>query len=151
MRMRFLCCMTMVGLAVSDAWAQCASIALDGSKDTDYGSALSVQTCRTSYGDNSMANAGCPTNGSELDAAYGRIHNGTLYLLLAGNLESNGNRLVVFIDSVSGGQNTLSGTIDSGDTLAHLGTNGGNGNWGGAGLTFDAGFQADYAIAVNVT
>ena len=47
--------------------------------------------------------------GSELDAAYARVSGGRLYLMLTGNHESNFNKLDVFIDSVVGGENTLSG------------------------------------------
>jgi len=96
--------------------------------------------------------------GSELDAVwtYLDVPNNRLNLLLAGNLQSNNNRLLVFLDgNPSDGQNTL--RDDNVDiafrTLDRLGLNDGSdpNDVGplGDGLTFDAGFNADYAILVN--
>ena len=65
-----------------------------------YGSALVVQTINTGFGD--AAGNNDSVGGSELDAAYGRISGGNLWLFLAGNWENNGNHLNVF---VSGGAN----------------------------------------------
>jgi hypothetical protein len=98
--------------------------------------------------------------GSELDAIYTNldIPNNRLNLLLAGNLQSNNNRLLVFLDgNPTDGQNTL--RDDNVDiafrTLDRIGLNDGTdpNDVGplGDGLTFDAGFTADYAILVNNT
>ena len=96
--------------------------------------------------------------GSELDAIWTNldIPNNRLNILLAGNLQSNDNRLVVFLDGdPTDGQNTL--RDDNVDiafrALDRLGLNDGSDPDDveplGPGLTFDAGFTADYAILVN--
>jgi hypothetical protein len=112
---------------------------LDGSRDALYGPAVSVQTVQTGFGDAS------PNGGSELDAAYARVENGNLYLLLTGNLENNFNKLNIFIDSQAGGQNVLQNDANNG------GNNPTNEGWAGkyAGFTFDAGFTADYMLTVR--
>ncbi len=120
---------------------------LDGSIAGDgYGGALSVQTTQTDFGDNA----------SELNAAYAQIDNGVLYLTITGNLESNFNKLNIFIDSVAGGQNQIGPGTDEG------GTNPNNDDWAenysgqgpsadgnGNGFTFDAGFEADYLLILR--
>lgn len=105
------------------------AIAVDGSRDVDYGSALAVQTVQTQFGDNL----------SELNAGYARIEGGTLYVLLTGNLENNFNKLNIFIDSRTGGQNVIGGSNPNND------------NWSAkhSGLTFDAGFSADYLFILR--
>jgi MYXO-CTERM domain-containing protein len=71
-----------------------------------YGSPLAVQTISTGFGD--AAGGNDSVGGSELDAAYGRISGGNLYLFLAGNVENNGNHLNVFVaGGAAGGQNVL--------------------------------------------
>ncbi|MFI4894643.1 MAG: GC-type dockerin domain-anchored protein [Phycisphaerales bacterium JB058] len=96
--------------------------------------------------------------GSELDAIWTNldIPNNRLNILLACNLQSNDNRLVVFLDGdPTDGQNTL--RDDNVDiafrALDRLGLNDGSDPDDveplGPGLTFDAGFNADYAILVN--
>lgn len=79
----------------------------------------------------------------ELDAAYGIIEGGSLYLMITGNF-TGFNNLNIFFDSVSAGQNTL------------LGGQGGNPKFdaqgpsvNGPGLTFEPGFEADYSIWYN--
>ncbi len=96
--------------------------------------------------------------GSELDAIWTHLDvpNNRLNVLLAGNLQSNDNRLLIFLDGdPTDGQNTL--RDDNVDiafrTLDRLGLNDGSDPDDveplGDGLTFDAGFNADYAIIVN--
>lgn len=96
--------------------------------------------------------------GSELDAVYTYLDvpNNRLNLLLAGNLQSNNNRMVVFLDgNPTDGQNVLrNDNVDIAfRTLDRLGLNDGTdlNDVGpeGPGLTFDTGFNADYAILVN--
>lgn len=77
---------------------------LDGVRDGSYGAAVAVQSVETGFGDNF----------SELNAAYVTVEGGTLYLMLAGNLESNFNKLNIFIDSKGGGQNVLQNDGNSG-------------------------------------
>jgi hypothetical protein len=126
----------LTGLAASAVLAGISSIApaqtLDGSIAGDPYTLLSVQTVNTQFGDNF----------SELNAAWGTVSGGVLYLALTGNLESNFNKLNIFIDSVPGGENTLTNNVDFG------GNNPTNDGWAGkyAGFTFDAGFAADYMI-----
>jgi hypothetical protein len=115
-----------------------AQIALDGTRDASY-ILGPVQTVETQFGD---AN---PNGGSELDVAWAQISGGKLYLMLTGNLENNFNKLDVFIDSVSGGQNQLQADANNG------GNNPTNDGWATkfAGFTFDTGFEADYMLILR--
>lgn len=130
--------------AVLLPWAASASaITVDGTVDGDYGAAISVQAVETHFG-----NALPPgvLGGSELDAAYAKIEGGRLYLMLTGNHEPNFNKLEVFIDSVAGGENTLS-NVPEYDFFNATPANGfpwNSRNLGG--MTFDTGFDADYHL-----
>jgi len=106
------------------------SIEVDGERDDEYGEALSVQQVQTGFGD----------PGSELDAAYSVLLDDKLYLMITGNLEPNFNKLEIFIDSESGGQNKI---------ISNLNPN--NDNWAEKfdGFTFDLGFSADYLLIVR--
>jgi hypothetical protein len=106
---------------------------LNGTLNTGfYGSPLAVQTINTGFGNAGGVDSG---GGSELDAAYGRVSGGDLYLFLAGNVENNGNHLNVFIAGGAAGQNTLS---TSGGTLAAMN-----------GSVFSPGFNATFAFDEN--
>ncbi len=132
-----------------------AQIVVNGTAEAAYSSPLATQDTVTGFGD-STAGTATPTDGaSELDAAYGTVQNGMLYLVLAGNLEGNHNKLDVFIDSVPGqGQNTLvknnpvppHNTPDGSD-LQRLSAD--PGTPGSVGLTFDSGFAPDYYLSAN--
>jgi hypothetical protein len=100
--------------------------------NTFYGSPLAVQTINTGFGNAGGVDSG---GGSELDAAYGKISGGNLYLFLAGNVENNGNHLNVFIAGGAAGQNTLN---TSGGTLAAMN-----------GSVFSPGFNATFAFDDN--
>ena len=121
---------TFVGLAGAQV--------VDGTVDGAYGGAITVQTVETQFGD---ANPPGNLGGSELDAGYATISGGRLYLMLTGNHEPNFNKLEVFIDSRPGGENTLTSTpaydffTGSGWISQNMG-----------GMTFDAGFGADYHL-----
>lgn len=117
------------------AWSQPV---LDGTRDGSY-TLRSTQTVETQFGD---AN---PNGGSELDAAWAQVFGGTLYLMLTGNLESNFNKLNIFIDSVAGGENVLTNNTGNG------GNNPNNDGWAAkyAGFTFDSGFAADRLIILR--
>ncbi len=108
------------------------AIQIDGSRDLDYGSALAVQAVPTGFGNATAANG--LGGGGELDAAYARIENGRLHVLLTGNIENNFNKLHVFFDSRPGGENTLASApaYDFENVSRNL-----------AGMTFDEGFTAD--------
>ncbi len=132
--MKYVCALTGVAL-VAPALAQ-----IDGANfDTDYGPALSGQTVGTQFGNNSDP-ARDFANGSELDAIFARIDGTTLLLGVAGNLETNFNKLDIFIDFRKGGQNRLRGDnadVDF-DGLNRMGDDG-----SGNGLTFDDLFSPD--------
>jgi MYXO-CTERM domain-containing protein len=99
-----------------------------------YGSPLAIQTISTGFG---LAGGGADSaGGSELDAAYGRISGGNLYLFLAGNTENNGNHLNVFIAGGPGGQNVLNAAATA--TLQNMN-----------GSVFSPGFNATFAFDVN--
>jgi hypothetical protein len=128
---------------VSAANAQ--SIILDGAADKAYGAPVIVQNTQTQFGDSNLGVVDF-ANGSEIDAAYAKIDGGFLFLLVAGNLESNFNKLEVFIDAVKGGQNRLRGNnldVDF-NGLNRMGDDG-----SGNGLTFDKGFAADFWVGIT--
>ena len=97
-----------------------------------YGSPLAIQTINTGFGGNTAPDSG---TGSELDAAYGKISGGDLYLFLAGNVQNNGNHLNVFIAGGAAGQNTLN--APAGSNLASMN-----------GSVFSPGFNATFGFDV---
>src|SRR5204862_2362305 len=111
---------------------------VDGTRDVEYGAPLAVQATQTGFGD---ANPPGSLGGSELDAAYGKISGGRLYLLFTGNHEPNFNKLEVFIDSKAGGENTLS---NAPQYDFFNGSNWISQNLGG--LKFDGAFSPDYHL-----
>lgn len=128
-------------LALGAIAANAAAVVVDGTAEAAYGSALFTQQNTTAFGNNTD-NSFNTANGSEIDQAFG-LNDGTNFAFtVAGNLESNYNKFVVFIDSKAGGFNTIAGDNASGDDFGWL-----NGN--AAGLTFDTGFGADYAIWIR--
>ncbi|HXI82673.1 MAG TPA: BACON domain-containing protein [Verrucomicrobiae bacterium] len=137
-----------------------AQIVIDGSLDAQYGSAIVTQKLGTSTFKNNETNVDA-SSGSELDAAYGTISNGVLYMFIAGNIDSGGadssgnpfDKLQIFFMTGPGGDHTLgtnyNGAADFG-RLNNLGVNGGPQQNGDPGLTFDTGFAANYWIGVTV-
>ena len=117
-------------LALAVATAGYAQV-IDGTKDVSYGSAIAVQTINTGFG---VAN-GAGGAGSELDAVYGMIQGGTLYLMLTGDLEGNYNHLDLFFDTGAAGQNVITG----GTSLTNPFT----------GMTLSAGFNASQFMTLN--
>ena len=113
---------------------------VNGVIDATYGKPLTVQNTQTGFG-KSANGAADNANGSELDAGYGVIKSGVLYLGLAGNLESNFNKLDLFIQSsATGGQNVLRGDNPNIDF---------NGLNRMAGLTFKSGFAPNYYLDIT--
>ena len=120
-----------------------------------YGGYKWVQNNFTGFGNNNTAN-GIKANGSEIDAVFACVWNNNteadatddvLYVVVAGNLESNFNKLDLFFDTIAGGQNRLLGinpNVDY-DGLNRMGEF--PAGTGGNGLTFDAGFEADFWVA----
>ena len=121
---------------------------VDGSilgDELSYGTAIAVQDTQTNFGDNTNPSIGL-ADGSELDQVFATVDSGILYLFIAGNLETNFNKLEIFFDTITGGQNSLRGDnpdIDFGG-LNRMGFDGTT-----PGLTFDTGFASDYYL--NVT
>jgi hypothetical protein len=132
------------GLVLTSA-ASAGGIVIDGVAESAYGKALSVQDTQTGFGDSNLGVIDF-ANGSELDQAFGIVQGDFLYLVFAGNLESNFNKLEVFIDYRKGGQNRLRGDNPDVDFngLNRMGDNG-----TGNGLTFDTGFEADYYVTTT--
>lgn len=100
---------------------------------------LAVQTSATEYG-NATGGGQDSAGGSELNAMWGSISGGTLSLSITGNIEGNFNKVWIFLDGVAGGENTLAG--DNND--------GGFGEINNLGYTFDAGFEPDHGIRIEV-
>ena len=137
--MRFSSCVAVVALA-SSAMGQ---IVVDGTLDADYGNPKAGQVVQTWFGNATDGNtAWC--NGSELDGGWIKVDaaGGYLYVFLAGNLESNYNKLEVFIDCVPGeGQNVLRNDNPDVDF---------NGLNKLAGTTFDADFAPDFFVTTTL-
>ena len=122
-----------------------AQPAIDGTLDVAYGAPNAVQNTQTGFGNSDL---GMPdfANGSEIDAGYAVIDSGYLYIMLPGNLESEFNKIDIFIDARDGGQNILRADnpdVDY-DGLNRMGDDG-----SGNGLTFDAGFDADMWVSMT--
>ncbi|MSR34467.1 MAG: hypothetical protein EXS12_06695 [Phycisphaerales bacterium] len=131
--------------------AQDAPIIMDGKCDAVYGNPKSSQVVHTGFG-NATDGVNSYANGSELDAAYFKIDsaNGYLYMCMPGNLESNFNKLDIFIDSVPGeGQNEIRSDNPDIDYngLNKMGRDDVNGY---AGLKFDTGFAADFCLMTTL-
>jgi hypothetical protein len=126
---------------------------VDGFAEGVYGNALAVQQISTAFGNATPDQPPGACNGSELDAAYGRLDviGGHLYLVLAGNLQTNFNKINVFIDAKAGaGQNSLRN--DNPDVDFNRLNNGMGASADGSqpGLTFDPGFDADAFLTFTV-
>lgn len=141
--------LALTALMSSPAWAVPV---IDGKADAEYGAALSTQNTNTQFGN---ATSGDPINGgggSEIDQVFAVISGGRLYVTIAGNLETNFNKIDLFIDSEAGGVNTIDGgVLPAGVDQFCCGGNGTNPDNTGAlqrltGLTFDAGFTADHYL-----
>lgn len=139
-----LLCLTsaMVAMLATSAFAVPT---IDGKASVADGyTSLSIQNTDTAFGN---ANTGDPINGgggSELNQVFGKVENGRLYIVLAGNLETNFNKLDVYIDSVAGGVNQLDGANLPAGVDKFCCNVGALQN--STGLTFDAGFSADYFL-----
>lgn len=137
------------------AAAFAGGIVIDGSAEKAYGPAVAVQAVHTGFGNASDGGVNGFCNGSELDGAFAilDVEGGFLYLTLAGNLESNFNKLDIFIDSrADAGQNELRGDNPDLDfnNLNRMGSGvDGEGN-PVPGLRFDEGFAADAVMFFTV-
>jgi hypothetical protein len=128
----------------------CSAQIIDGQLDAAfYGAPLSIQSTDTQFGDATQPDVIDAGGGSEIDQFFARVDNGRLYVLMAGNLERNFNKLEVFIDSETGGHNVLDGaTLPGGvDGFCCGGLDQPNGALQRMnGLTFDSGFEADHYL-----
>lgn len=153
----------LVALAATSVLAQPI---IDGNASPADGyTSLSIQNTNTEFGNATLPDLLASGGGSEIDQIFGKIENGRLYMVVAGNLETNFNKLQVFIDSVSGGVSTIDADIFSPEDnnvpngldpfcCGGLPSTGGNpDNIGGLnrmdGMTFDTGFEADYALVFS--
>jgi len=124
---------TMFASAVGIARSQ--TITVDGTLDAAYGSALAVQTVNTSANADNTTTGGNAT-GSELDAAYGVVSGGNLYVFITGNFQNNGNRMALFIADGRAGQSTFSYPSGS---ISHFN-----------GSQFSPGFSCTFAMDLNL-
>ncbi|MEY3142233.1 MAG: hypothetical protein RLY21_726 [Planctomycetota bacterium] len=125
--------------------ANAQSVILDGTADAAYGKPVAIQNTQTGFGNATQGTIDVAL-GSELACAYAKVEDGFLFLVLAGNLESNFNKLEIFIDGVDGGQNRLRGNNPDVDFngLNRMGDDG-----SGNGLTFDKGFAPDLWVSLT--
>ena len=122
---------------------QTGPVLVDGQLDELYGDPISIQDTETGFGNSDLGLINY-ANGSEIDALSARVDEGVLYLMFHGNLESNFNKLDVFIDAIPNeGQNRLR---DDNPAVKFGGLNrmGGDGSGDEPGLLFDPGFEPDF-------
>jgi hypothetical protein len=147
------CTLIMAGVAGMASFAAAQPVIDGAGATTEYPAALWINGDNpTSFGDNQDPTIDC-ANGSEMDGIFATIEDDafgdpTLYIIFTGNLETNFNKLDVFIDTIPGvGQNRLPDTnpdIDYG-ALLRMGDEG-----TGNGLTFDYGFTANMYFTCTV-
>ena len=127
----------LIGAAAGTLALQARAITVDGTLDAGYGSALAVQSVNTQFGDTSYTGTpnGPDANGSELDAAYGVISGGNLYVFLSGAAQNNGNHINIFIADGRSGQSTLITSVNPLNAMN--------------GSTFSPGFSATFAVDLN--
>ena len=151
MKLAYVASLTVSVMMCASATMAQAVVLIDGTLDGGYGNPKAAQSVHTGFG-NATDGVNSFANGSELDAGYAKIDmdSGFLYVFLAGNLESNFNKLDVFIDSdTTGGQNEIRSdntNIDY-DGLNKMGRDNVNGY---AGLKFDTGFAADFCLMTTI-
>jgi hypothetical protein len=126
-------------------------ILVDGVLDGDYGNPKVGQVVHTGFGNASDGVNGY-ANGSELDGAWIKVDAdaGMLYLFLSGNLESNFNKLDIFIDCVpNAGQNEVRSDNPDVDFngLSRMGRDTVNNL---PGLKFDADFASDFFVTTTI-
>ena len=138
-------CLCLSGLASA------SQIVVDGVLDAAYGNPQAVQAAATNF-ENAPGGMNGWADGSELDGGWLKVdaEGGNLYLFLSGNLQSNFNKLEVFIDCIAGeGQNALRSdnpNVDY-DGLNAMGEDLVNGF---PGLRFDEGFAPDFFVTTTV-
>lgn len=151
MTIRSLLSATLVAILAATA-ARAVPI-IDGKADVDYGVALSTQNTNTQFGNTDVGDVIATNNGgSELDQIFAKVVGDRLYVLAAGNLQGNFNKLEVFIDSKAGGSQTVVGASvpDQVDGYCCSGNSPGDGALQRFdGFKFDAGFAPDYYVTAS--
>jgi hypothetical protein len=127
-------------LALGAVFCSAHAVVIDGTADGSYGSALFTQSNATGFGDSNLGSLDL-ANGSELDGVFGLLDSNALDLVATGNVESNFNHEVFFIDTGTGGFNTIGADNASSDDFGFLNSL--------AGTKFDTGFNASYAVWVR--
>jgi len=143
----FASCVAAVGLGC----AAFGGIVVDGVLDADYGNPKVGQIVHTGFG-NATDGVNGYANGSELDGGWIKVDadTGMLYIFLSGNLESNFNKLDIFIDCVPGaGQNEVRSDNPDVDFngLSRMGRDTVNNL---PGLKFDADFAPDFFVTTTL-
>ena len=117
---------------------------LDGGLGGYYGTLLFTQTNYTSFGNSTLGQVG-PANGSEIDGLYAVVSGGVLYIMLTGN-NWDFNKPCLFFDTIPGGQNRLLFGNSNQGNLSRMSE---NPSGAGNGLTFEAGFDADFYVTAG--
>ena len=117
-----------------------------------YGAARSIQNTNSHFGNATNGDLRYANSGSEIDQVFGAIADGRLFVTIAGNVESNFNKLEVFIDSEPGGMNQLDGSnlpgqVDPFCCPSEPSSVGALQQM--SGLRFDAGFFADHYLTFS--
>ncbi len=155
--LKWLSSITAALLMAANCTTASAVVTIDGNASVADGyTSLSVQNTSTQFGDGTSGDPINAGGGSEIDQIFAKVEGGRLYVVVAGNLETNFNKLEVFIDSEAGGLQTLDGSIlpagvdgfcCGGAPDGALQRMGGTST--GLGLekiTFDTGFTADHYL-----
>lgn len=129
------CSAAVVAMCAGAAFAQ-----LDGMNIGAGMTLLGVQDTPTGFG-NATGGGQDSAGGGELDSMWASLGGGTLNVSIAGNIEGNFNKMLIFLDTKAGGENTLLGDNVMGgfNEINNM-----------AGMTFDAGFSPDYAVQFEI-
>lgn len=120
--------------------------------DAFYGAARSIQNTNSQFGNATNGDLRYANQGSEIDQVFGAIAADRLFVTITGNLETNFNKLEIFIDSSAGGVNQLVGANlpSSVDPFCCPGSSSTTGALQQMdGLRFDAGFFADRYVTFS--
>lgn len=132
-----------------------ATPVVDGTAAGDesfYGAARAIQNTNTQFGNATNGDLRYANGGSEIDQVFSAIAGNRLFVLITGNLETNFNKLEIFIDAVPGGMNQLIGSNlpASVDPFCCPGSSPSTGALQKlSGLRFDAGFEADRYVTFS--
>ena len=110
-----------------------AAVSVDGVKDADYGAPIAVQSVTAGWGANQV-----------LASVSAVQQGGSLYVFLAGRPQ--GNAFMLFIDSKPGGISFVPNNLIAGGGEEYCINN--FGVSATAGMTFETGFQPDYAVRI---